>query len=241
MVVVTTFNQKGYEAYAKRFLETWHLWPAPLYVYSEGVELPEMEGVTVLDLEESCPSLVEFKLRHGTKPKKFQFDAVRFAHKVFAIIHAARTLKGKMFWCDADVVAHQRMPLSFLDSCLPDDCLTSCLKRTKLHSECGFVGYNLNHPLMPEFIADLERMYTEDLLFKLDEQHDSYVYDVVRKRFEAKGAKTHNLSGQWEDTFHPFINSDLGNYLDHLKGPRKQEDRSHKHDLKRERTEAHWK
>jgi len=240
--VVTTFNQNGYDTYGKRLLATWGYWPqeATLYVYAEDVEVPDQERVIVRDLKASCPELLKFKQRHGTQQRPFRFDAVRFSHKVFAIVHAARSLKGKMFWCDADVVAHTPIPLEFLDSCLPAKSFTSCLRRDMMYSECGFVGYNLDHPLMADFISDFERMYTEDRLFDLPEWHDSFIYDHLRKKYEEKGCFTHSLSGRWSNTTHPFINCDLGKYMDHLKGQRKLEGRSRDSDLKRRRLESYW-
>lgn len=240
--VVTTFNHKGYELYGKRFLETWQRWPrsSTLYVYAEKVEVPPQERVEVRDLL-NVPGLVEFKARHRHRQfSDYRWDAVRFAHKVFAVIHAARTLKGKMFWSDADVVAHAAIPEDFLESCLPAKSFTSCLNREGMYSECGFVGYNLDHELMPSFIDDFEKMYTEDRLFALSEYHDSYIYDVLRKQYEKKGAYTHSLSGKWASTTHPFINCDLGKYLDHLKGPRKMLGKSKPTDLRRKRLEPYW-
>jgi hypothetical protein len=39
---------------------------------------------------------------------------------------------------------------------------------------------------------------------------------------------------------HPFINTDLGKYLDHLKGKRKEHGKSLALDLKIKREESYW-
>ena len=56
-------------------------------------------------------------------------------------------------------------------------------------------------------------------IYKEEEQHDSYIWDVVRKRFEAKGVKNHNIGDN--DTGHVQARSVLGPIYDHTKGNRK--------------------
>jgi hypothetical protein len=53
--------------------------------------------------------------------------------------------------------------------------------------------------------------------------------------------RSHNLSGPHSGTTHPFINSDLGRYMDHLKGKRKSSGKSRSSDLKTARPEAYWR
>jgi hypothetical protein len=204
----------------------------------------------VRDLLRFCPGLVAFKqayadARIGSPPlakNSFRYDAVRFAHKVFAILHGTRNANAeKAFWIDADVVTFAPVPHSLLDACLPDDCYTSCLKRDGNFSECGFVGYNLRHPAHEEFMNVWENLYTSGRLFELPEWHDSYVYDHVRRSFENEGKfHSHNLSGAHTSAAHPFVNSELGRYMDHLKGQRKIAGKSRPSDLVIDRPEGYW-
>jgi hypothetical protein len=245
LAAVTTFDERGYEVYGRRFLETFAAhWPSEvrLYVYAEGFR-PVLPRGELRDLLACCPGLVRFKRDYvGIRPRDFRWDAVRFAHKVFALTHAARTTQvEKLFWLDADTLSFADVPVDFLRSCLPDNCFTSCLVREGMHSETGFVGYNLGHVASRDFIAAFEGLYTSGRLFALPEWHDSYVFDVVRRSFERQGRiRTHNLSGVFTDTSHPFVNSELGRYMDHLKGPRKEEGRSRESDLILPRSETYW-
>jgi hypothetical protein len=249
--VISSFNQRLYDEYAWRFLESFHrFWPkdVKLYVYTEDCQ-PQTAG-EVRDLLRCCPQLVAFKQACArdefdapTPAKKsFRYDAVRFAHKVFSIFHGTRNVTAdKVFWIDADVVTFAPVPHSFLDACLPDDCYTACLKRDGNFSECGFVGYNLRHPIHAEFMQAWEELYTSGRLFELAEWHDSFVYDHVRRGFESQGKlRSHNLSGAHTAAAHPFVNSELGRYMDHLKGPRKTTGKSRPSDLIVERPEAYW-
>ena len=43
----------------------------------------------------------------------------------------------------------------------------------------------MSHPETKEYAVEMQHMYDKDLIYKEEEQHDSYIWDVVRKRFEA--------------------------------------------------------
>jgi hypothetical protein len=103
-----------------------------------------------------------------------------------------------------------------------------------------------------EFLQEFQKMGddAENGIFTLKEWHDSYVFDVVRKSLEPTGLKTHNWSQHLVDIRpnpkntlgegHPLINTDLGAYLDHLKGDRKTSGKSYRVDLAVHRKELYW-
>jgi len=91
------------------------------------------------------------------------------------------------------------------------------------------------------FLREFQRMYdnAEGGIFLLDEWHDSYVFDEVRKRFPY--LKQLNWSkGLIKGEGHPLINCEWGAYLDHLKGERKDTGKSLKKDLRVLRKESYW-
>jgi hypothetical protein len=246
IAAVTTFNARGYETYGRRCIESFEAnWPkdVQLHVYAENCQ-PRVSRSRVWDLHHECPKLVEFKEAHGHRATdNFRKDAVRFAHKVFAVLHAGRNLKvDRLFWIDADTYTFAPIPIAFLESCLEDGYYTSCLLRKKIYTECSFVGYAPQHPYHFKFLNAWERYYTQGEVFKLDQWHDCETYDKVRREFEQKGwIMTQNLSGKFTDTTHPFVNCVLGQYMDHLKGARKLEGRSRDKDLKLKRSEDYWR
>ncbi|NJO55389.1 MAG: hypothetical protein HC834_02425, partial [Rhodospirillales bacterium] len=132
----------------------------------------------------------------------FRWDAVRFSHKSYSVFDAARRCDADvMFWIDADTFTFNDLPISFLEEVMPPDCIVSYLHRPR-YSECGLVGYNLRHPGTAKFLDEFERLYTSDALFQEKEFHDSYLFDVVRKRFERQGYHTYDISegrggGRW--------------------------------------------
>lgn len=236
--VITTFNKKGYKKYGARMIEAFDRnWPKEisLYVYWEDYKPDYIsERIHYINLLESCPDLVSFVNRWKNDPQKngveagsvigFKWNAVRFSYKTFAIIHAAKNLTSDVvIWLDADTFTFAPIPdTRFFEKLLPNDEKTyvSYLGRgIKKYPECGFVMYNTKHSQNAAFMQYWESLYKDDTLFKLKEWHDSFVFDEIRKDFEAKGLITsYNLSPDSLGEGHPFINSALGQYIDHVKG-----------------------
>ena len=247
-------------------------WPAevPLMLYHEGFEPPSEPGrIEPHDLVASSPALMAFKTRHIGNPRAhgkvqprrrlrigsmsiplpmrgrkapYRWDAVRFAHKSYAIFDAARrTNADTLIWIDADTRFFADVDMAELDALAPPDSAVSCLRRPN-HSECGFVVYNLRHPETRRLLDEFEAMYTQDLLFAEREFHDSFLFDIVRERAEARGARTHDIAGgAGARASHVLINSRLGRFMDHMKGDRKTEGKSRAGDLLVKRDEAYWK
>ena len=171
----------------------------------------------------------------------YRWDAVRFSHKSFSIFNAARrATTDVLFWIDADIRVFADIPMAFLEEVMPTECFLSYLHRPRF-SECGFVGYNLQHPATQHFLNDFEKLYTSDGLFNEREYHDSFLFDVIRRRFEGRGCFSYDIGqGIGNDGGHVFINSRLGQFMDHLKGERKKEGRSRDTDLVVTRGENYW-
>ena len=142
--VVTTFNAAGYEKYGKRMIQTFlENWPVEvqLAVYAEGCVVTETApNLTVRDLEAASQELVTFKNKWHNVPKAngdvssdpvrskrkdagkgFKWDAVRFAHKVYSIFHAAKACPTDwLIWMDADMVCHSPITVDILDRLCPN-------------------------------------------------------------------------------------------------------------------------
>lgn len=228
MRVVTSFSLPGYREYGERFLETYRKhWKDPITVYSED-DLP------IPHKKLDSPDHLKFLAESPPDPENYRLQARKFSYKTFAILDAAQQ-RGKMLWLDADVVTHRDIPKGFVESLLPKGMYTAYLGRENMHSECGFVIYDCNHPIHDRFMREWRDLYSGGL-FKLPEWHDSFVFDYLRKKLQVPGV---SLSGSFGNTFHPFINSQLGKYMDHLKGNRKGMKRSP--DLDWRRPEAYWR
>jgi hypothetical protein len=229
---VTTFADAHWDSHARRCVESFDQ-------HWRGVRLRAYRDT---QLETASTWLRPFKERHAARSTvNYRFDAVRFAHKVAAIelAYASGTAQA-LVWMDADCVTHADVDAAWLSGLLGDADL-GYLRRSRMYSECGFMIFRRG-PACDTLLRRLVELYRSDGLFQLDEWHDSFAIDHVRKQCEAAGELSGvSLSGGAENTMHPLVNGPLGARLDHLKGPRKQAGRSHRRDLVRRRSEPYWK
>jgi len=266
IAVVTTFHEKGLKLYGQKMIDSFcENWPeeVTLHIYPElcNPAIRNHNHITLKRLEEVAELMV-FKKRWKDVPKAngdvsadlvkikrkdagkgFKWDAIRFAHKVYAIFDCAReTDADVLFWMDADTICHSPITVDQLKKFCPENIDLGYLGREGKYTECGLYSMNLRSPAVHNFLREFQRMYddAENGIFTLAEWHDSFVFDVVRAKF-GNQLKEYNWSeGIVKGEGHPLINSQWGAYLDHLKGDRKTAGRSHLKDLTVKRTEAYW-
>ena len=227
--MVTTFHQAGYDLYGKNMLESFDKYypdQIDLHVYYEG-NLPEIRSdrIHYYSYKEHCPEFYEFEKRNKDRkyPPGFRYQAVRFAHKPYAILSHLKNCDSQYtIWCDADTVAIKPIPYNFIKSLVHRKAYMSCLLRTARYTECGFYILDTHHKYHNEFIDRfVNKMYSEDLLFNEREWHDSWIFDVVHLQMvQERKIRVYDLSNGI-DCAHPFAQGPLGEYLDHLKGKRK--------------------
>tara|TARA_R110000868_G_scaffold184027_1_gene425451 strand:- start:205 stop:987 length:783 start_codon:yes stop_codon:yes gene_type:complete len=256
--VCTTFNANGHEKYGRRMIETFlQSWPQDvvLKVYAEGCAVDQTApNLEVLDLESVSTELVAFKNTWRDVPKangnigvkgqgkEFKYQAVRFAHKVYAIFHAARhATTDWLIWMDADMVCHSPMTAKKLNEFFPDSSDLCFAGRSRKFTECGLYGMHVTEPAVQAWLADFQHMYddAESGIFTLAEWHDSYVFDAVRQRHALRELDWTGHLNMGEG--HPLINCEWGAYIDHLKGERKSLGRSRSSDLRVSRSESYWR
>ena len=233
--VVTSLNKKYWDNGSEKNIKSWDkLFPrnVQIHIYSEDGPLEGLSSrVSWYNLYETCPDLVNFIDTHKDDPhyngergpsetQKYKWNAVKFAHKTFALFHAATYAENYLIWMDADVLCFRNFNQEFLNRVCPKNAIASYLGRPTTHSECGFVGYNLNHKYGIEFLQHFESYYKDNNLSELSQTHDSFVFDYARNNFHSKeffdlnkGAKTNK---------HPFNQSALRQFLTHTKGHNKQ-------------------
>lgn len=220
---ITTWNNKLYEEYAHRFKETYN-WSFPLKIYNEDECMMK-----------AIPDLKEFVERnkdrqpysdYKVKGKEFLTDGVRFSYKVYAYTHALMTENVDGLICiDADSVFYKKIDEEWVKKHIHrDECMMTYLGRGSNYSECGFLYFNLNHADTLAYANRMKSLYDTDGIYNLKEQHDSYVWDYVRKEFENRGTRNHNIGDGKPG--HVQARSILGVVYDHTKGNRKLKGRS---------------
>lgn len=275
ITVVTTFHKEGLDLYAQRFLDSFAERvdkEIKMIVYAENCDPvnPDPEQITILDSHTALPKLSKFKDRWRNVPKangvcpfpkrrprdyhkKFKWDAVRFANKVYAVVDACNQSKDWCVWMDADMYVHSDWSHEQFANLLPNTAWLTYVGRGKASAtwpECGFYGMNLNHPGCSLFLKEFESMYedAENGIFKLEEWHDSYVFghilNKLKKQYPAVRDYTEGTILQTAKTGgggHPLINTELGAYIDHLKGDRKRLKKSKLTDISVNRNEEYWR
>jgi hypothetical protein len=188
--------------------------------------------------------------------KEFKWHAIRFANKTYAVFDACEKNYGTgrwVVWMDADTFVHSPWSLKQFEELLPYNNWITYVGRGKgsqTWPECGFYGINMNHPVGCNFVKEFERMYedADNGIFKLEEWHDSYVFgELLHNKFGAFKDRAHDYSANiYNKTAktggggHPLINSELGKWIDHMKGARKFDGKSKRKDLMNNRTESYW-
>ena len=86
-----------------------------------------------------------------------------------------------------------------------------------------------------KIINDWEKLYTSADIFELLEWHDSYVFWHLTKEYRQKhSAKVHDIGySKGVKGHHVFVNSELGQYIDHFKGDRKDAKSSKAEDIRK--------
>lgn len=246
-MIVTSFGPDGYVGYGKRFIRTflenvsdeklviyYEEKPTDLEVHEriEWRDLYSVEGIAeTLTTFQNCDDIFQGLRAEGNKKAyDYRYDAFRFCRKVFAICDAVLSCDNEqepIAWIDADVIFHSPVPNNFLESLIVNDEAIVYLGRDWFYSECGFVLFNLADPQLKEFMKVFKAVYTTGAFRFLGQWHDCYVFDFLRTVTEIK---TRNLA-EGITLDHVFINTVLGKYMDHLKGPqRKKEGGSKKHE-----------
>lgn len=195
--------------------------------------------------------LIAFKERHRNNPeasglgkraekgaKNYRYDAVRFSHKVFALFQFLETNDTDiLIWLDGDSRTHSQVRESDILSWCPEGKFAGYLARPWLYTETGFHIFNMRHPIANDFLNAWKQYYLDDSIFKLEMWTDCHTYDAAKTKFD--DSHWHNLSPPIKNN-HPFINGPLGEFMDHMKGPRKQKGTSHRKDLVVNRTNSYW-
>lgn len=243
VAVITSCSLAGWDKYAKNCIPSLlQYWPSSVTLHLVSEDRLPLGNLPMLTKGRLTTWPLSSSLHYRAFHEKYMFDARargnfhgyyryiydawKFSKKVFAIdLVASNLTMGKLFWLDADVQTLRPIPENVLARFLPDEYHLSHLARPRMHSECGFVGYNLNYPDTFRFITEFARIYSSGEVFKLKEWHDSWVFDYIRNnKFSLLSYAIPHTNGA-----HPFNYSELGEYMDHWKGNRKNHQLSRDH------------
>jgi hypothetical protein len=249
MNVVTSFHKQGYESYGRKFLESFKkYWPKSVTctVYYEGdfERDPYFKWIPIEDVEflTNFMQNLHFPIMRGMEGDKYNINwDAGMARKAFIEMHSAKTMGGKVFWIDSDVITHAPVPEDFLDKMLPDDKFCCFLGRDGwYYTESGFIGFNSKHSLFKQFYQTYLTIFLSGAFLTLKGWHDCYGFDAARKATVRDDAFVNLAKDVPKGTMHPFANCELASVMDHRKGARK-DSRTDPAELVLERDEPYWR
>jgi hypothetical protein len=237
--VCSGWHPAGSIQYGRRFLASFDRhWPADvkLEVYTEEPE--EMPRDACRDLwsipgARDCQAyygpakfhgrvpLDRWKEKERLKGYAWRFDAAKFWKQI--LIPGAASIGMAdgdiLVWLDGDVETIRSVPIDMIERALAD--ADGCyLGRPPKHSEIGFWAVRIS-PNSRFFLETIANVYRNGEAIELPEWHSAYVWDHVRKSFEAGGRLAFRNICRVGASGHVFPQTSIGRYLRHDKGERK--------------------
>ncbi len=249
---VTTFSQSGFDLYGKTMIQTFiQNMVGDLIVFTDAPlegDVPQSPRVHYGILGDVFPEVVKFKYRHCSPichgrfgdTYDYRFDAVKFSHKPAAIAATQRLISDGaleapdvLIWFDGDTVFKTPMSEEFLENQFPAWAHFGNFQRDNNHMEGGVIMFRYSYENVPVFIRILWECYEHDQLFRMPAWTDCHVMDILAAGAQKDGfLRVVNLGD--EVSFfasHPIVNSDWRQYIDHLKGARKENGASYQSDI----------
>lgn len=230
-IFVTTFNRRLFDQYAHQLISSYVATEQkiPLYVFVEDdiTYYTNLDNVRYIKLLEEEPDLKDFTERNKSKEaNSFTFDAVRFSYKVYAQ-NAGRKYGNKIYYVDSDCVFTKQIPDEWFDECLPDDKFISFYDRPHQYTETGFVAFNeRKKEISNDFFNQYTNYYKTDEVYKLTAYTDCHTLDATRNHFKDNLNYSENILGDGKNGHIMARDKFLNPYIDHRKGPRKQQEHS---------------
>lgn len=230
ITIVTTFADRHWKEHAENFVLSLQRFldkNVNVIIYTDTPYNFDIPNWTNYILNDQCPNLVEFKDRNSHREiplgtKGWLRDAVRFSHKSYCIIDAAKKIsKDRMIWIDADTEIVAPLTEEYLLDKHSDDTFVSYLGRPNRYSETGFLSFDLNNTNSEEYFKRWQWWYDTDLIYHLQAQLDCHVFDVVTAEFVNNNKIIgHSLTNKTQTKNH-FDDTFIG-VMTHYKGDKKE-------------------
>lgn len=243
MHAVTTFSANGWTKYAREGVESFvRHWPGRLHCYYEQTA-PEIDGMLLnatntgklvwhdLLAQQALRNVLGWMARipmmQGRTPDgayNYHRDAWKFCRKTFAVQDAASRCSGLLFWLDADVRLTQDVPEQVLGEMLAKHAVAYLGRKESPHSECGFIGFNLDVDGTRDFINRWAGSYVDGSFGDLPGWHDCWVFDALREQTGIRSLNLTELTSTGGVAERVFEKSVMGQYGTHLKGSAKHKE-----------------
>jgi hypothetical protein len=215
--IVTSFNPKGWETYAKKMIDSVVKYMADdlhLTAYYHDFtdeqikEFPKTNKITFRNLNEVDEMITyreEMKLHDGTEggkmPYNWRLDAIKWCHKVYALTDFSFKLVEKsvqvgwVVWLDADIILRKPVNKQDLFGIIPLGSELVHLGRKDVdYSETSFMAFNLNTVPPLDLLGDMRGLYNSHEVLSYREWHDGFIFERLFNIYGAHGLKKHSLT-----------------------------------------------
>jgi len=245
VTIVTSFNKAIWDGHGKPCVMSWlkHIkGDYNLHIYMDGRpadDLPVRDNIRYFFLDNFSDYTDFLKetsnqgMPQGVPPEhQFRFQFRRFWPKVYSLWKTVIDDKNDyVLWLDADILVNKDFDLDkFVKKSLKKETYFTILDRGDPWGYCdsGFMFLNNNERTVWDFFDRLKNIYTSKTIFQFREWHDAYLITQLLKitygeqtspRYKRNVTSLSGLS----KSLHPLEDSELKNYMVHLKGQRKVE------------------
>lgn len=242
--VVSTCHQhdETVDRFINTFLKHWpNRYKLSIYYEIEPVNFDYGDRVTKNNVDD-IPNMSEMRKALDTEQFRsgdFRFNAYAWAQKAIVIGHTGMMLSEPFLWLDSDTVTFKDIPQDFMEKVLPENIFMTILGRQKMtnpetrpYTETGFLAFDAGHDVANNFFAFYLNAWFTGAFKYLVWWTDCHVLDYTRHVIEAP---TFDLTANLPQPCpadHVFVYSMLGQFMDHLKGGRKEVGYSPEHPLK---------
>ncbi len=238
-VLVTSFNEEGYEKYGRSMLESvakhWSS-DIDIRIWYHDFDLadknpPQSDNISYHNLND-VPDLIIFRdSLKDYEPVNWRMDVVKFCHKVYALTETCRSLLSdpddqtpySLLWLDGDTVTTEDVDADWLDNFIDMDADISLLERPVAdYAETSFMRFALWPSREAAFnvLEDVRASYDTQEVRGYREWHDGFVFQRIINIHKNHGLRVQNLSPDAKD-LDAFHTSPLAGRLEHFKGAKK--------------------
>lgn len=218
MRFVTHTTKEEFDLHGQRLIDSWTNAPADaeLWWYTQGHELPDIAGITVIP-DTKVNSLVYFRERYGRyKSPDYPWDAVGHSAKVFCAYDALSDQATLGAWIDPSCHFKSKIPITFMRELLPRGYYIGLFKRTGAPIDTLFWIVDCANDNHEAFLSTWLSWYETDAFKSLPQWNDAKTLEANLRKMEKSGTiRSLDLSGKFGKELHPIEHMPIGEYIGH--------------------------
>jgi hypothetical protein len=188
-VFVTTFSEKGYHDYGKRWIDTFieNTADVSAIIYTDfDLSIPDTR-VTVLNYNQVIPEHIQWVDTYtnieGVCTPHEKALGIKFSYKSFVMMHALNNLNGYVIWLDGDCIFKINSYANLAKSVLNDRFIAIQVDKVcendewkaENHAESGIVMFDADHKDKEHFLYNFTQLYEPSLVASMIRPYDGFI------------------------------------------------------------------